>query len=46
MITPQNPDYQHVIDDEDVNLSSRSGHTKDYHKIGTNYLPAWHACVN
>ena len=26
-------------------FASRPGHTKDHHKIGTNCLPAWHACV-
>ena len=24
-------------------FASRSGHTKDHHKNGTNCLPAWHA---
>ena len=24
-------------------FSSRSGHTKDHHKNGTDFLPAWHA---
>ena len=23
----------------------QSGYTKDHHKIGSNCLPAWHACV-
>ena len=28
-----------------VSLSYVVGHTKDYHKNGTNCLPAWHAGV-
>ena len=24
-------------------FASRPGHTKDHHKNGTNFLPAWHA---
>ena len=26
-------------------FAPRTGHTKDYHKNGTNCLPAWHECV-